>query len=92
MEGGDYAGGDIVDPDPGLGSGIWVLGEEVRTMRGVCFFEELQDHGGFVEGLWMRVCWTGERRYETAWVQGKQRLGLVVGVDFDVLVRDLLFL
>jgi len=56
---------------------------------GVEVFEVLHYDGGFVG----RPCWTvAEGGDETAGVHVEKGLGLFVGVDFDVLVGDLLVL
>lgn len=53
----------------------------------VGFFEELADDCALVEGF-VVVLQSG---YQAAWVEVEERSGLVVRVDFDVLVGDFLF-
>ena len=55
-------------------------------MVGESVFEEFADHRAFVEGF-VVVLQGGD---EAAGVEGEEGLGLVVGVDFNVLVGDFL--
>lgn len=50
MEGGNDAGGYEIDPDPDTSFFIGVRGEK-KFGRGEGIFEELADHGAFVEGF-----------------------------------------
>lgn len=56
-------------------------------MIGISVFEKLADDGALVQRLVVVL----QSRDEAAGVEGEEGSGLVVGVDFDVLVGDVLF-
>lgn len=75
-----------VCPDAGAGFLIGVGRQQTRAVVWVSVFEELADDGALVERFGVVL----ERRDQAAGVEGEKRGGLVVGVDFDVLVGDFL--
>ena len=87
VETGDYAAGYVVGPYACSGAIVGVFGEEVWCVVWEGFLEELAEYCAFVERLVLIL----ECGYEAAWVQVEERLGLVVGVDFDVLVLNAFF-
>lgn len=82
MEGGDYAGGYEVHPDPRTGFLVWV-GWKESLGGGVGIFEKLADNGAFVEGLVVVFkCWD-----EASGIEFQEGFGLVVGVYLALSMR-----
>ena len=75
-----------IRPNPRAGALVHVFRQQMRRVVRIGFFQELADDGAFEQGFVLVLeCW-----YQTAGVEVDERFWLVVGVDFDVLVRDFL--
>ena len=78
---------DVVGPEAASCPGLRVRGKEVRA--GVDVFQVLHDDGGLVGA----PCWAvAEGGNEAARIDVKERLRLLVGIYFDILVGYLFVL